>query len=94
MGRLHRAYALTGAICTTVAAQIPGTLVYDVVSDRARVSGSMRLGHPSGVMDLSASMRKDGESWCVEKASAARTARRLMEGDIYVPERFLGGRRR
>ena len=94
MGRLHRAYALTGAICTTVAAQIPGTLVYDVVSDQARASGSMRLGHPSGVMDLSASMRKDGESWCVEKASAARTARRLMEGDIYVPERFLGGRKK
>jgi len=43
-------------------------------------------------MDLSASMHKDGESWCVEKASAARTARRLMEGDIYVPERFPGGR--
>jgi 2-methylaconitate cis-trans-isomerase PrpF len=60
MGRLHRAYALTGAICTTVAAQIPGTLVYDVVSDRARASGNMRLGHPSGVMDFSASMRKDG----------------------------------
>jgi 2-methylaconitate cis-trans-isomerase PrpF len=92
MGRLHRAYALTGAICTTVAAQIPGTLVYDVVSDRARASGSLRLGHPSGVMDLSASMHKEGGSWCVEKASAARTARRLMEGDIYVPERFLSGR--
>ena len=94
MGRLHRAYALTGAICTTVAAQIPGTLVYDVVSDQARASDSMRLEHPSGVMDLSASMRKDGESWCVEKASAARTARRLMERDIYVPERFLGGRKK
>ena len=92
MGRLHRAYALTGAICTTVAAQIPGTLVYDVVSDQARGSDSMRLEHPSGVMDLSASMRKDGESWCVEKASAARIARRLMEGDIYVLERFLSGR--
>ena len=51
-----------------------------------------RLGHPSGVMELSASMHKEEGSWCVEKASAARTARRLMEGDIYVPERFLGGR--
>ena len=91
MGRLHRAYALTGAICTTVAAQIPGTLVYDVVSDRARANGSLRLGHPSGVMDLSASMHKEGESWHVEKVSVARTARRLMEGYIYVPERFLGG---
>jgi 2-methylaconitate cis-trans-isomerase PrpF len=86
MGRLHQAYALTGAICTTVAARIPGTLVYDVVSDRARESLSLRLGHPSGVMDLSASIHQEGERWYVEKASAARTARRLMEGDIYIPE--------
>jgi len=91
MGHLHRAYALTGAICTTVAAQIPGTLVYDVVSDRARASKRLRLGHPSGVMDLSASIHKEGARWDVEKASATRTARRLMEGDIYIPKRLPGG---
>jgi 2-methylaconitate cis-trans-isomerase PrpF len=91
MGHLHRAYALTGAICTTVAAQIPGTLVYDIVSDRARASKRLRLGHPSGVMDLSASIHKEGARWDVEKASATRTARRLMEGDIYIPKRLLGG---
>lgn len=85
MGQLHRAYALTGAICTTVAAQIPGTLVYEVVSERARASGSLRLGHPSGVMDLSANVYQEGETWYVEKASAARTARRLMEGEVYIP---------
>ncbi len=93
MGHLHRAYALTGAICTTVAAQVPGTLVYEAVSDRARASGSLRLGHPSGVMDLSARIHKEGDSWYVEKASAARTARRLMEGDIYIPG-WLPGRRK
>jgi 2-methylaconitate cis-trans-isomerase PrpF len=93
MGHLHRAYALTGAICTTVAAQIPGTLVHEMVSERARESGSLRLGHPSGVMDLSASVHKEGESWYVEKASAARTARRLMEGDIYIPG-WLQGKRK
>src|SRR5690242_11192964 len=89
MGHLHRAYALTGAICTAVAAQIPGTLVHEVVTERARTSGMLGLGHPSGVMDLSASVHQEGESWYVEKASAARTARRLMEGDIYIPEHML-----
>ena len=92
MGHLHRAYALTGAICTAVAAQIPGTLVHEVVTERARTSGMLRLGHPSGVMDLSASVHQEGESWYVEKASAARTARRLMEGDIYIPEQMLAKR--
>ena len=91
MGRLHRAFALTGAICTTIAAGIGGTLVHEVVSDQARASGNVRLGHPSGVLALEARMHKDGESWHVEKVSVARTARRLMEGYIYVPERFPGG---
>jgi 2-methylaconitate cis-trans-isomerase PrpF len=86
MGHLHSAYALTGAICTAVAAKIPGTLVHEVVPERSRTSGMLRLGHPSGVMELSASVHhQEGESWYVEKASAARTARRLMEGDIYIP---------
>ncbi len=93
MGHLHRAYALTGAICTTVAAQVPGTLVYEAVSDQARANGGLRLGHPSGVMDLSARIHKEGDNWYVEKASAARTARRLMEGDIYIPG-WLPGRRK
>ena len=93
MGQVHRAYALTGAICTTVAAQIPGTLVHEVVSERTRTSGNLRLGHPSGVMDLSASIHKEGESWYVEKASAARTARRLMEGEIYIPGWLQGERK-
>jgi 2-methylaconitate cis-trans-isomerase PrpF len=92
MGHLHRAYALTGAICTTVAAQIPGTLVHEVVSEQARTSGMLRLGHPSEVMDLSASVYKKGEGWYVEKASAARTARRLMEGEIYIPSWLQGNR--
>jgi 2-methylaconitate cis-trans-isomerase PrpF len=91
MGHLHRAYALTGAICTAVAAQIPGTLVHEVVTERARTSGMLRLGHPSGVMDLSASVHQEGENWYVEKASAARTARRLMEGDIYIPAHVFAG---
>ncbi len=91
MGRLHRAFALTGAICTTIAAGIAGTLVHEVVSDQARASGNVRLGHPSGVLALEARMHKDGEGWHVEKVSVARTARRLMEGYIYVPERFPAG---
>jgi 2-methylaconitate cis-trans-isomerase PrpF len=57
----------------TVAAQIPGTLEYDVVSDQARASGSMRLGHPSGMMDLSAACVK------MERAGASKRPPRLIQ---------------
>src|SRR2546428_10953694 len=83
MGRLHRAFALTGAICTTIAAGIAGTLVHEVVSYQARASGNVRLGHPSGVLAREARMSKDGESWHVEKVTVARPAPRVSEGYFY-----------
>ncbi len=82
MGKTHRAYALTGAMCLAVAAQIPGTLVHEAVgrSDRA-----IRLGHPSGVQTVGADVFSTPEGYKAEKVIVHRTARRLMEGMVYVP---------
>lgn len=85
MGRLHRAYALTGGICTAVAAQIEGTLV----SGASRVAGpgerTVRIGHPSGVIEVGVDVRHSGGTWSVEKVTTRRTARRLMEGAALIP---------
>lgn len=87
MRRPHRAYPMTGAICTTIAAGIPGTIVRDAVSSRARETGMARLGHASGTIEMVANpYLKDG-TWWVDKVSTARTARRLMEGCVLVPDR-------
>lgn len=91
MGRVHSAYALTGAICTTVAAAVPGTIVRDAVSSQSRETGLVRLGHPSGTLELSAAAEKRDGEWYVEKVSASRTARRIMEGFVYVPESVRRG---
>jgi 2-methylaconitate cis-trans-isomerase PrpF len=85
MGKVHRAYALTGAICTTLAALIPGTLVNDVVSQQSRRSGKVRLGHPSGIITLEGKVTRRDGTWVAETVSATRTARRLMEGFVLVP---------
>lgn len=89
MGKMHRAYPLTGAICTTVAANIPGTVVADALGGPA--GGAVRLGHPSGVLRMAAAPQQVDGEWTVEKVSAERTARRLMEGKVYVPDRVLRG---
>ena len=85
MGRLHRAYALTGGVCTAVAAQIEGTLV----SGASRVAGpgerTVRIGHPSGVIEVGVDVRHSGGTWSVEKVTTRRTARRLMEGAALIP---------
>jgi len=86
MGSVHRAYALTGAICTTIAANIPGTLVHESVSAEARRTGRVRLGHPSGTIDLTGRVIEAAEGWKAQTLTSTRTARRLMEGSVLVPE--------
>lgn len=87
MGRLHRSYALTGGICTAVAANIPGTLPFEAVG---RADPECRIGHPAGILSLQAQMTRQGEQWKVSSVAAYRTARRLMHGAVEVPDEMLG----
>lgn len=88
MGKVHRAYALTGGICTAVAAAIPGTLVAQAATD----DPECRIGHPAGVLPLHADVRREGDTWRVAGVTAYRTARRLMEGRVLVPGQWLKNR--
>ena len=88
MGRLHRSYALTGGICTAIAAALPGTLPHEASRSQG---GDTRIGHPAGVLPLSAEVVQQNGGWHVPSVSAYRTARRLMEGAVLVPEEFLDG---
>jgi 2-methylaconitate isomerase len=84
MGNCHRAFALTSAMCLAVAARIEGTVVHECVAAN-RPYSDIRLGHPSGVLPIDASVvREDGQP-LAEQVTVYRTARRLMEGFVRVP---------
>ncbi len=85
MGRLHRSYALTGAICTSVAALIDGSIVHAVARSGPAGERTVRIGHPAGVIAVGATVGRRGGEWVVEKVVTRRTARRLMEGMALVP---------
>jgi 2-methylaconitate cis-trans-isomerase PrpF len=82
MGKLHHAMTGTGAVAIAVAAAIPGTLVNRLVPDS---HGSIRFGHPSGSLAVGAETRQTNDDWIVTKAIMSRSARRLMEGFVFVP---------
>ena len=82
MGNCHRAFALTSAMCLAVAARIDGTVVSECDASR---QGDVRLGHPSGVLPIAASVGIRGGQPHAECATVYRTARRLMEGFVRVP---------
>lgn len=83
MGKLHHAMTGTGAVAIAVAGTIPGTVVNGLLPSKS--SDQLRFGHPSGTMTVGAEAElRDGE-WVVTKAVMSRSARRLMEGHVFVP---------
>ena len=82
MGKLHHAMTGTGAIALGVAAATPGTLVSQLL-DGTR--SSIRFGHASGSMSVGAEAEASAGSWRVTKVLLSRSARRLMEGSVFVP---------
>jgi 2-methylaconitate cis-trans-isomerase PrpF len=84
MGLLHHAMPGTSAVAIAVAAAIPGTLVNQVAG--AGAAGRVRFGHPSGVLSVGAEARPAQGGWIVTKAVMSRSARRLMEGVVLVPQ--------
>lgn len=101
MGKCHRAFALTAAMCLAVAARLDGTVVSESVvpspsppsGERTKVrgeargeGGDLRLGHPSGVLPIAALVERDVTGApMARKVTVYRTARRLMEGFVRVP---------
>lgn len=85
MAVLHKAYAVTGGICVATAALIEGTVVSEIVSKKAKESGNVRVGHPSGVLEFVISLEKlsDGQLNLVQ-AGVSRTAKPIMDGHVYV----------
>lgn len=85
MAEMHKTYAVTGGICIATAAMIEGTVVNEIVSARAKATGEMRVGHPSGVLEIFVDIQRSGDgSWDLLKAGVCRTARPIMDGEVYV----------
>jgi 2-methylaconitate isomerase len=80
----HRAVPLTGAMCLAVAARIPGTLVHKVTRKSSSNDAPVRIAQPSGLTQVGASIRQENGVYRAEHATVYRTARRLMEGMVYL----------
>jgi hypothetical protein len=83
-GTMHKAYPGTGCITTGVAAKMKNTIVHELLSQEQKKKDKLMIGHFSGLMGVEVSSREEGSSFKLEKAIMYRTARRIMEGYVYV----------
>lgn len=85
MQKMHKTYPGTGSVATAAAARIKGSLVESVLAPAPHTSDRIRIGHPSGVMVVeSVAASGGGEQPAFSKLAFYRTARRIMDGYVYV----------
>jgi 2-methylaconitate isomerase len=90
MERVHRSVALTGAMCTAVASKIPRSLVSEVAGALDRES--VRIGQPSGVVELAVKVRAAPGGIVADSVVVHRTQRRIMDGHVLIPNsRYRAG---
>jgi hypothetical protein len=73
--------AVTGAVCTAVAAKVPDSVVRELARDNP---DRTRLGHPAGMLSVTAKVVAEGSGLKVMSAAIERTARLIMAGDLFV----------
>lgn len=83
MGKLHHAMMGTAAVAIGTAAVIPGTLVN--LAAGGDVQASVTFGHPSGTLKVGAVAYCKSDAWQVESVSMSRSARLIMQGQLFIP---------
>ena len=83
-GRVHKAYGVGETVCTSFAALLPGTIVNWAAGGPDQQSRHIKIGHPSGVIDSEVTLKNIEGSVRAEGILVVRTARRIMDGVVYV----------
>lgn len=84
MHRMHKAYPITGTVCTGAAMRISGSIPWEVMHKSTENLEVMRIGHPAGVLEVQAEAEGDGAQTRMKKIKVYRTARMIMDGIVYV----------
>lgn len=84
MGQLHHAMMGTASVAIGTAGTIVGTLVNDVAGGQELTE--VCFGHPSGTLTVGGQSECVDGKWVARKVSMSRSARRLMVGQVFVPE--------
>lgn len=80
----HKACPLTSASAISVAAFLEGSLIYETLGGQREGRETVRIGHPSGVMTMIPSLKREDGELKLPGVAVQRTARRIMDGTLYI----------
>jgi len=92
--KVHDAIGVFGAVSVATACVIPGSVAAEVagIADPMAVK-SLEIEHPTGFFTVFMEVALDGNQVTVRRAALLRTARKLMDGQVFVPKSVWGGTR-
>ena len=79
--RCHKTIGVLGAISVATACLIEGSPAYDLAQRGKGAERSLSIEHPTGEMTIVATLDENGT---VSEAAILRTARKLMDGEVFV----------
>ncbi|WP_170332004.1 4-oxalomesaconate tautomerase [Ruegeria arenilitoris] len=88
--KTHPTMAVTGAQCMASCALTPGTVADELLARPEASPAEVILEHASGKIDVLVDFSHDGD-FNVNSAGLVRTARKLADGHVYVPESVWNG---
>ena len=89
--RVHEAIGVLGAASVAAACLIPGTVAHAVAQHRDG-SGPLEVEHPTGSFGVDIELAGEGNDIEVRRSALLRTARKLMEGAVFVPSTITKSR--
>ena len=82
--RCHASHAATGAIGVATAFALPGTVAS--CGDPRGGTRNVLVLHPQGRIDVAMHLHGEGADARVTSAALVRTARKILEGELHLPE--------
>ena len=83
-GMMHKAYPGTGAVATAAAALLEGGVVKECLTGSNILHETLIIGHFSGQLPVEVSGNEGKNGFELKKARIYSTARRIMEGFVYL----------
>ena len=84
---VHSAHAVTGAICVANCVSMGETVAGDLVEPVGNPA-MIRIEHPSGAIEIKLETSGSGADTEVVSAGVVSTARKIMDGQVFVPARL------
>jgi 4-oxalomesaconate tautomerase len=88
----HKALAVTGTVCLASACTIPGTVASRIATLPPAPQCMIQIEHPSGKIAIDFDADFTGGKQELRRAALIRTARRIFEGHVLVPESTWPGK--